>query len=132
MRSVIISGILLAVLAIAITFNAYYINSTATELLDMIFELPSDYEYVKNLDKSGIEKYKSQINDIVHKWEKHAFKISLVTKYQDFERVNLAIYSLKNYFSMEYYENYIVTRENLIIALEKQKHNELANLENIL
>lgn len=132
MRSVIISASLFVILSVVIIFNAYYINSISTELLDMIFSLPSEYEYIKNLDISELERFKTEINEIVNTWEKNAFRISLVTKYQDFERINLAVYSLKDYFFSGYYEHYVVSRDNLIIALEKQKHNELANLENIL
>lgn len=132
MRSVIISASLLTLLSVGIIFNSYYINSISTELLDMVFSLPSDYEYMKNLDRKEIERFKTEINQIIDKWEKNLFRISLVTKYQDFERINLAIYSLKDYFFSEYYEHYIFSRNKLIIALEKQKHNELANLENIL
>ena len=132
MRSVIISGSLLLLLAVFIIFNAYYINSLSTELLDMIYSLPSDHEYITNLTSAEFEVYKVKINQIVNKWEKNMFKVSLVTKYQDFERVNINIYSLKSYFFIESYDNYILTRDKLITALERQKQNELANLENIL
>jgi len=132
MRSVIISGSLLLLLAVFIIFNAYYINSLSTELLDMIYSLPSDYEYITNLTAAEFEGYKVKINQIVNKWEKNMFKVSLVTKYQDFERVNINIYSLKSHFFIESYDNYILTRDKLIVALERQKQNELANLENIL
>ena len=132
MRSVIISVSLFTLLSVFIIFNAYYINSMSTELLDLIFSVPSDYEYLINLDTAEFEKYKAKINQIVDKWEKNAFRVSLVTKYQDFERINLGVYSLKNYFFSGSYDNYMLTRDKLIIALEKQKQNELANLENIL
>jgi len=132
MRSLIISVSLLALLSIFIISNAYFINSMSTELLDIIYSLPSDYNYIKNLDTAEFENYKAKINQIVDKWEKKAFRVSLVTKYTDFERVNLGVYSLRDYFFTEYFEDYILTRDKLIIALEKQKQNELANLENIL
>ena len=132
MRSVRISVSLLLLLCVFIIFNAYYINSLSTELLDMIYSLPSDYNYIMDLDAAQYEQYKSKINQIADKWERNALRVSLVTKYQDFERVNLGVYSLKDYFFAQSYIDYILARDKLIIALEKQKQNELANLENIL
>jgi len=131
MRSVIISSALLLVLIIAISANAYYINSISTEMLDLTFALPSEYDYITSLDEKDIEKYKTQINKLTAKWEKHAMRINLVSKYSDFERVNTAIYSLKEYFFTGYYTEYAATRKKLIAALEKQKQNELPVLENI-
>jgi|GEM_PF-1996514 len=131
MRSVIISSVLLLILIIGISANAYYVNSVSTEMLDLAFALPSEYNYIISLDEENIEKYKTEINKLTAKWEKHALKINLVSKYSDFERVNSAIYSLKDYFFTGYYEDYAVARKKLIAALEKQKQNELPVLENI-
>jgi len=131
MRSVIISSTLLFILIIAISINAYYINSISTEMLDLTFSLPSEYDYINNLNDTDIEKYKTQINKLTAKWEKNAAKISLTTKYTDFERINSSIYALKEYFFTGYYTDYAVCREKLISALEKQKQNELPIPENI-
>ena len=131
MRSVIISAALLIILTIAIAINAYYVNSVSTEMLDMAFSLPSEYDYIINSDEKDIEKYKTEINKLTAKWEKHALSLNLVTKYSDFERVNSAMYSLKDYFFAGYYADYIAARKKLIFALEKQKQNELPVLENI-
>jgi len=131
MRSVIISSALLILLIIAISANAYYINAVSTEMLDMTFALPSDYDYIISLDGKEIEQYKTQINKLVAKWEKHALRINLVSKYSDFERVNANIYSIKEYFFAGYYTDYAAARKRLISALEKQKQNELPVLENI-
>jgi len=153
MRSVIISSALLLILIIAISINAYYINSVSTEMLDLTFALPSEYGYLNSLEEKDIEKYKTEINKLAAKWEKNSFKISFVTKYSDFERINTALYSLKEYFfagkyadfergnsavySLKgyffagYYADYATARKRLIAALEKQKQNELPILENI-
>ena len=131
MRSVVISSILLAILIISIAVNAYYINAVSTELLDMTFSLPSEYNYINSLSPSEIEQCKTDINKLAVKWEKNSLKIGLVSKYPDFERVNASLYSLKEYFFAGAYADYIAARQRLISALEKQKHNELPNLENI-
>ena len=132
MRSVIISSVLLAILITAISVNAYYINSVSTELLDMIFFLPSEYNYINSLDETETEMLKTEINKIVEKWEENSLKISLSAKYSDYERIYSALYSMKDHFFAGYYGDYIVSRKKLIAALEKQKHNELPNFENIL
>ena len=131
MRSVIISSALLLILIISISANAYYINSISTEMLDLTFALPSEYEYINSLDEKDIEKYKTEINKLTAKWEKHAMRINLVTKYSDFERINTAMYSMKEYFFAGIYTDYTAARKRLIFALEKQKQNELPILENI-
>ena len=131
MRSVIISSVLLAILIIVISINAYYVNSVSTEMLDMTFSLPSEYNYITSLSRENIESCKTDINKLVKKWEDNTLKISLASKYSDFERVNTAVYALKEYFFSEYYGDYITARNRLISALEKQKHNELPNFENI-
>jgi len=131
MRSVIISSALLLALIIAISANAYYINSISTEMLDLAFALPSEYDYIISLEEKDIEKYKTEINKLAAKWEKHALSVNLVSKYSDFERVNSALYSMKDYFFTGYYTDYAVARKKLIAALEKQKQNELPVLENI-
>ena len=120
------------ILIIAISANAYYVNSLSTELLDMIFLLPGEYNYINSLSGEEIESLKSEINIIAAKWDKNAFRINLVSRYSDFDRTNSAVYALKEYFFAGYYADYIVARKKLISALEKQKHNELPNLENIL
>ena len=132
MRSVIISSVLLVILIVAISANAYYVNSLSTELLDMIFLLPSEYNYIYSLNDDEIEALKSEVNKIYAKWEKNAVKLTLVSRYTDFIRTNSAMYSLKEYFFAGYYADYLVARKNLIAALEKQKLNELPNLENVL
>ena len=132
MRSVIISSVLLAILIISIAVNAYYVNSLSTELLDMIFLLPGEYGYIRSLNDEEIESLKSEINKISAKWDKNAFRISLVSRYTDFDRTNSAVYSVKEYFFAGCYADYIVARKKLIAALEKQKYNELPNIENIL
>jgi len=131
MRAVIISSSLLVILIIAIAVNAYYINSVSTEMLDLTFSLPSEYDYMNNLDENEIEKYKTEINKLTAKWEKNSSRISLVSRYSDFERVNSSIYSMKEYFFAEQYADYAASRKKLIAALEKQKHNELPVFENI-
>ena len=131
MRSVIISSALLLLLIIAISINAYYVNSISTEMLDLTFALPSEYDYISSLDDNEIEKYKTEINKLAAKWEKNSFRISLVIKYTDLERVNSAVYSLKEYFFAGYYADYATARKKLIAALEKQKQNELPIFENI-
>ena len=131
MRSVIISSVLLIILIAAIAANAYYINSVSTEMLDLTFALPSEYGYINSLGETEIEKYKTEINKLAAKWEKNAFRISLVSRNSDFERINSAVYSLKEYFFAEHYADYATARKKLIAALEKQKNNELANFENI-
>jgi len=100
-------------------------------MLDMTFALPSEYDYINSLDEKDIEKYKTEINKLAAKWEKNAFRLNLVSKYSDFERVNSAVYSLKEYFFAGYYADYTAARKKLIAALEKQKQNELPILENI-
>ena len=132
MRSVIISSVLLVILIIAISINAYFVNSFSTELLDMIFLLPGEYNYIYSLNDEEIEALKTEINKIAAKWEKNSVKINLVSKYSDFERTNSSMYALKEYFFSGYYADYLVARKRLIAALEKQKHNELPNLDNIL
>ena len=131
MRSVIISSALLLVLIIVISVNSYYVNSVSTEMLDMTFALPSEYDYISNLDEKDIEKYKTDINKLTAKWEEHALRINLVSKYSDFERINTAIHSMKDYFFAGYYADYASARKRLIAALEKQKQNELPVFENI-
>ena len=131
MRSVIISSALLIFLIIAISANAYYINTISTEMLDLVFALPSEYDYITNLDEKEIEKYKTEINKLAAKWEKHSLRINFVSKYSDFERINSAVYSMKEYFFTGNYIEYAVTRKKLIAALEKQKQNELPIIENI-
>ena len=131
MRSVIISSLLLLLLIIAISINAYYVNSVSTEMLDLTFSLPSEYDYLCNLEEKDIEQYKTEINKLTAKWEKNAFKISLVARYSDFERVNSGVYSVKEYFFAGQYADYTTARKKLITALEKQKSNELPVLENI-
>jgi len=131
MRSVIISSALLIIMIIAIAVNSYYINSISTELLDMVFALPSEYNYIINLDKQEFEDFKSDINKIAAEWEKNARRICAVTRYSDFERTNTAVFSLKEYFFAENYSEYLTMRKKLITALEKQKVNEMPNLENI-
>jgi len=131
MRSVIISSALMLILIIAIALNAYYVNSISTEMLDMTFGLPSEYNYIINLDETEIEKYKAEINKLAATWEKHSLRLNFVSKYSDFERINTAIYSLKEYFFTGQYTDYAATRKRLISALEKQKQNELPILENI-
>jgi len=131
MRSVIISSVLLLILIIGISANAYYVNSVSTEMLDMVFALPSEYNYIINLDEKDIEKHKTEINKLTAKWEKNALRLNLVTKYSDFERINTALSSLKEYFFTGYYTEYAAARKRLIAALERQKQNELPILENI-
>ena len=131
MRSVIISAVLLALMITAIAINSYYINSVSTELLDMIFALPSEYNYIINLDERELENFKSDINKISAEWEKNSRRICAVTRYSDFERTNRAVCELKEYFFAGSYANYLAARRQLIFALEKQKVNELPNLENI-
>jgi len=131
MRSVIISSALLIILIVAISANAYYVNSLSTEMLDMTFALPSEFEYISSLDETEIEKYKTEINKLVAKWEKHAVRINLVSKYSDFDRVNSNIYAIKEYFFTGFYTDYAAARKRLIAALEKQKQNELPVLENV-
>jgi len=131
MRSVIISSVLLIILIIAISINAYYINSVSTEMLDLIFSLPSEYDYIKNLDEKDVEKYKTEINKLAAKWEENSFKISLVSKYADFDRAASSVYNMKEYFFAGQYGDYIAARKRLISALEKQKQNELPIIENI-
>ena len=130
-KSVIISGILMLVLIIAISFNAYYINNVSTELLDMIFALPSEYGYIVTLEEAELENFKSDINKIALTWEKNSRRICAVTRYSDFERVNSAIYGLKEYFFAENYSQYLTERKKLISALERQKNNEMPSFENI-
>ena len=131
MRSVIISSALLVILIIAIAFNSYYINSVSTGLLDMIFALPTEYYSILNLDAPELENYKSDINKITAEWDKNSGRICAVTRYSDFERINSSVYGLKEYFFAGNYSEYLAARKRLITALEKQKHNELPNLENI-
>ncbi|MCL2095857.1 MAG: DUF4363 family protein [Oscillospiraceae bacterium] len=131
MRSVIISAALMILIIAAISVNSYYINSVSTEMLNLTFALPSEYNYIDNLDEKNIEKYKTEINKLEVKWEKNASRISYVSKYSDFERVNTALYNLKEYFFAGEYAEYAAARKRLIAALEKQKQNELPLLENI-
>ena len=131
MRSVIISSLLMIILIIAISINAYYINSTSTEMLDMIFALPSEYNYISDLDEKTIEKYKTEINNLAAKWEKNARRISYVSRYSDFESVNSSVYLVKEYFFAGEYAHYAAARKKLIAALEKQKQNELPTFDNI-
>jgi len=119
------------VLIIAIAANAYYINSVSTEMLDMAFALPSEYFYILSLDEKEIEKYKTEINKIEAKWQKNALRISYVARHSDWDKVNSAVNSLKEYFFAEQYADYIDARKKLIAALEKQKRNELPLFENI-
>jgi hypothetical protein len=123
--------VLFAILIIAIAVNSYYINSVSTELLDMIFALPSEYNYIINLDAAELEDFKTKINKIEAEWEKNAHRICAVTRYSDFERTNSCVYNLKAYFFSEDYSEYLAARKRLITALEKQKVNEMPNLENI-
>ena len=131
MRSVIISSVLLVIMIVAIAINAYYINSVSTEMLDMIFALPSEYFYITGLDETETEKYKTEINKIEEKWAKNSLRISYVARYSDFDNVNTALNSLKEYFFAGEYAQYLTARKKLISALEKQKRNELPLWENI-
>ena len=131
MRAVIISAALLIILIIVISADAYYVNSLSTEMLDLAFALPSEYEYINNLDEKEIEIFKTEINKLTAKWEQHALRINLVSRYTDYERINSSMYSLKEYFFAGYYADYITARRKLIAALEKQKQNELPLFENI-
>ena len=131
MRSVVISAVLMIVLIIAISANAYYINSVSTEMLDIVFSLPSEYNYINNLDEKNIEKYKAEINKLAEKWEKNSPRISYVSRYSDYDRIDSAVNSLKEYFFAGEYAEYAASRKKLIAALEKQKRNELPLLENI-
>ena len=130
-KSVIISSILMVVLIVAISFNAYYINSVSTELLDMVYALPSEYRYITTLKETELERFKSDINIITVIWEKNSPRICAVTRYSDFERVNSAVYGLREYFFAENYSQYLTERKKLISALEKQKNNEMPSFENI-
>jgi len=100
-------------------------------MLDLIFALPSEYDYINSLDEDDIEKYKIEINKLTAKWEQNSLRINLVSRFTDFERINSAVYSLKEYFFAGYYADYLTSRKRLISALEKQKQNELPILENI-
>jgi len=100
-------------------------------MLDLTFALPSEYFYINGLDETEIEKYKTEINKIEEKWAKNAMRISYVARHSDFDKVNSAVYSLKEYFFAGQYADYITARKNLIAALEKQKRNELPIFENI-
>ena len=131
MRSVIIASALLVIMITGIAFNAYYINSVSTELLDMIFALPSEHNYINNLSEQELEQFKSEINKIAAEWEKNSGRICAVTRYSDYERINIAVYGLKEYFFAGNYSEYLMARKKLITALEKQKHNEMPNIENI-
>jgi len=97
----------------------------------MIFALPSEYNYIINLNTKELENFKSEINKIAAEWMQHSRRICAVTRYSDFERTNTAIHNLKEYFFAGNYAEYLATRKKLIAALEKQKVNELPNLENI-
>jgi hypothetical protein len=81
MRSVIISSALFIILVIAIAVNSYYINSVSTELLDMIFALPSEYNYIIKLGERELEGFKSEINKIEAEWEKNSGRICAVTRW---------------------------------------------------
>jgi len=116
---------------IAIAANAYYIHAVSTELLDMVFALPSEYGRIINLNADERERYKSDINKIAAKWEKNSRRICAVTRYSDYERVNFQVYGLKEYFFAGEYSEYLTARKKLIAALEKQKQGEIPNLENI-
>ena len=131
MRAVIISSVLMIVLIMAIAADAYYINSISTEMLDLAFALPSEYDYIKSLEQKDIEKYKTKINKLAAEWEKNALRINLVSRFTDYERIDSSIYSMKEYFFSGYYADYITARRKLIAALEKQKQNELPIFENI-
>ena len=130
-KSVVISSVLMIILIVAISFNAYYINSVSTELLDIIFSLPSEYQYIITLEEAELEEFKSDINTLSATWEKNSRRICAVTRYSDFERVNSSIYGLKEYFFAENYSQYLTERKKLIAALEKQKNNEIPSFENI-
>jgi len=131
MRAVIISVALMVILIIAVSTDAYYVNSLSTEMLDIVFSLPSEYDYINSLDEKEIEKHKTEINKLAAKWEQNSLHINLVTRFTDYERLNSATYSLKEYFFAGYYADYLTERKKLIAALEKQKQNELPILENI-
>jgi len=131
MRSVIISSALFFILIIGISVNAYYVNSFSTDMLDIVFALPSEYNYIHTLKEKEIEKHKTEINKLASKWEKHSDRIELVCRYTDFDRVNSAVYSMKEYFFAGSYADYITARKKLIAGLEKLKHNELAIFKNI-
>jgi len=131
MRAVIISAVLMLILIVIIAADAYYVNSVSTEMLDLTFALPSEFGYINNLDEKDIEKQKTEINKLASKWEQNALRINLVSRYTDYERIDSAIYSLKEYFFAGYYADYITARRKLIAALEKQKQNELPIFENI-
>jgi len=130
-KSVIISSVLMVVLIVAVAFNAYYINRVSTELLDMLFALPSEYGHITSLEEAELEGFKSDINIIAVTWEKNSPRICAVTRYSDFERVNSAVYGLREYFFSGNYSQYLTERRKLITALEKQKNNEMPNFENI-
>lgn len=130
-KSVITASALLIILITVIIANSYYINAVSTELLDMVFALPSEYGYINDLGAAELENFKSDINKIADKWEKNSGRICAVTRYSDYERINIAVYGLKEYFFAGNYSEYLMARKKLITALEKQKHNEMPNIENI-
>ena len=131
MRSVIIAAAMLAVMITGIAVNSYYINSVSTELLDMIYALPSEYNHIISLGARELEDFKSDINEITAKWQKNVRRICAVTHYSEFARTNTAVYNLREYFFAESYAEYLAARVQLIAALEKLKVNEMPNLENI-
>lgn len=131
MRSLRISCALLAALIIFIGFNSYYINSFSSAMLDRLYMLPCDPDTLKESEKLTFERVKADINAILQEWENHSARLGFSVRFSDFERVNVALISMREYFFAKRYADYTVMRLRAIIALEKQKQNELPNFDNI-
>ena len=132
MRSLISAGCFIFIMLFLIIINSYYVNKSSTELLDMIYSLPSDAGDLNNADAAEFLAFRVRINEIVTAWEKFERHLKFVARYSDYEKIHTALLSLRDCFESGDAGGYLSARSKLITALERQKSNELPSLDNIL
>lgn len=131
MRSVVISGTLIGITVISIILNAVYMYNFSTNLLDIVFSLPSEISSIEEMSENEIEECKQKINKIKKDWEDNTFYNTFISKFGEFEKTNTCVTNLREYFFSGEYGLYLAERLALIQRIEKQKHNEIPNIENI-
>lgn len=131
MKSVIISGTLIAITIVAIIINAIYMYNFSTDMLNIVFSLPSEMSSIEEMSGNELEECKQKINKVKKDWEDNTFYITFISKFSEFEKTNNCVINLREYFFSGEYGLYLSERLALIQRIEKQKHNEIPNIENI-
>lgn len=131
MKSVVISGTILAITVLAIIINAVYMYNFSTGLLDIVFSLPSEISSIEEMSGKEFEECKQKINKVKKEWEDNTFYITFISKFGEFEKTYNCVTNLREYFFSGEYGLYLCERLALIQRIEKQKHNEIPNIENI-